>query len=242
MESGDAIVGYRIWGVDNVVYGPVELPVLVNWIRDERVTADTWVFCEHAGAWQKAAAVPELHLFFRQPPAPTASGRPSPETFSPLIPGVKPGALRRVKILADMTDQQLGRFAQMMEVLSVRQWTEVVKQGAPGDAMYLILEGEMRVRLMIGDKESTLATLGAGEFFGEIALFDQGARSADVVANKDTVLLKISAASFQKVVQESPDLATPFLFAIGRTLAARIRADDKRYRDSVVFARAARPA
>lgn len=240
MESADAIVGYRIWGVDNVVYGPVELPVLVNWIRDERVTADTWVFCEQAGAWKKAAAVTELQMFFGRRPGAAAGGGPSPGAFSPLIPGVAPGALRRVRILADMTDQQLGRFAQMMEVQNVRQWTEIVKQGVPGDAMYLVLEGEVRVRLMIGDKESTLATLAAGDFFGEIALFDHGPRSADVVANKDSVLLKISSASFQKVVSESPDLATPFLFAIGRTLAARIRADDKRYRDSVVFARAAR--
>jgi len=240
MESADAIVGYRIWGVDNVVYGPVELPVLVNWIRDERVTADTWVFCEQAGAWQKAAAVLELQMFFGKRPGATAGNGPGSGAFSPLIPGVPPGALRRVRILADMADQQLGRFAQMMEVQNVRQWTEIVKQGAPGDAMYLVLEGEVRVRLMIGDKESILATLAAGDFFGEIALFDHGPRSADVVANEDSVLLKVSAASFQKVVSESPELATPFLFAIGRTLAARIRADDKRYRDSVAFARAAR--
>jgi hypothetical protein len=240
MESGDANVGYRIWGVDNVIYGPVELPVLVNWIQDERVTAQTWVFCEQEGVWQKAAAVPELHMFFREPSAATANSGRSPDAFSPLVPGIKPGALRRVKILADMTDQQLGRFAQVMEVQSVRQFAEIVKQGTTGDAMYLLLDGEVRVRLMIGDKESILTTLAAGDFFGEIALFDRGARSADVVANKDSVLLKVSAATFQKLVSESPDLATPLLFAIGRTLAARIRADDKRYRDSVAFARAAR--
>ena len=238
MQSGEGSVGYRIWGVDNVVYGPVELPVLVEWVQDDRVTSDTWVFSEQANSWTKASKVPELSLFFNRRPATPSSG--SATEFSPLIPGVKPGTLRRVKILADMSEQQLGRFAQVMEVLNLRQWTDIVRQGTPGDAMYLILEGEVRVRLMIGDKESILATLGAGEFFGETSLFDHGPRSADVVANKDTVLLKISAANFQKLVDESPDLAAPFLLAIGRTLSARIRADNKRFRDSVAFARAAR--
>ena len=34
---------YRVWGLDDVAYGPVELPVLTNWVLDERVAADTWV-------------------------------------------------------------------------------------------------------------------------------------------------------------------------------------------------------
>jgi hypothetical protein len=239
VEVNDAVVGYKIWGVDNVVYGPVELPVLVDWIREERVTADTWIFSERDESWGKAAQVQELQMFFRRRAAAAPASGGATE-FSPLIPGVKPGALRRVKILAEMDDQQLGRFAQVMEVQNVRQWTEIVRQGAPGDAMYLVLEGEVRVRLMIGEKETILTTMSAGDFFGETSLFDQGPRSADVVANKDSVVLKISADNFQRLVRESPDLATPFLMAIARTLAARIRADNKRFRDQVAFARAAR--
>jgi CRP-like cAMP-binding protein len=138
-----------------------------------------------------------------------------------------------------MNDHQLGRFVQFMEVQQVRQWTEVVKQGSLGDAMYLVLEGELRVRLMIGNKETTLVTLPAGEFFGEISLFDHGPRSADVVANQDSVLLRISASAFRELVTRAPELATPFLLAICRTLTARIRADDKRIRDSIAFARSA---
>jgi CRP-like cAMP-binding protein len=81
--------------------------------------------------------------------------------------------------------------------------------------------------------------LGPGECFGEIALFDQGPRSADVVANKDSILLKISSEAFDKLRREAPELSAPILFAISKTLAARIRADNKRIKDSVTFARAA---
>ena len=151
----------------------------------------------------------------------------------------KPGTLRRVRIFADFTDEQLERFVKFMEVQRVKQWTEIVKQGQHGDTMYLVLEGELRVRMMIGGKESILVTLNVGEFFGEISIFDSGPRSADVVANQDSLLLKISAEAFGRLLNDAPDLAAPFLFAMGKTLTARIRADNKRYRDSISFARAA---
>src|SRR5436190_12280794 len=55
---------YSVWGMDNVAYGPVELPMLTNWVMDERVTADTWVFAEDKRDWLRAAQLPELTMFF----------------------------------------------------------------------------------------------------------------------------------------------------------------------------------
>lgn len=238
MATGAGGEGFRIWAVDKQVYGPVELPVLVGWVKEERVTADTWIFIESDDSWQKAAEVPELRMFFTKKSGDDTTAA-SVTAASSAAPAIKPGSLRRVKIFADMSDEQLERFIQFMEVVPVRQWAELVKQGEVGDAMYLVLEGELRVRLMISGKETALVTLSPGEFFGEISLFDHGPRSADVVANQDSLLLKIAAASFNKLLMEAPELAAPFLFAMSKTLTARIRADNKRYRDSVQFARAA---
>ncbi len=61
-----------------------------------------------------------------------------------------------------------------------------------------------------------------------MALFDCGSRSAGVIANEDSTLLKISPAAFDRLTQEAPALATVFMQATTRTLAARIRADNKR--------------
>ena len=97
----------------------------------------------------------------------------------------------------------------------------------------------MAAALMVGEKETILSTLGPGDFFGDMSLFDHGPRSADVVANVDSTVLKISAPKFEELAQQSPDLAAPFLMATVKTLAARIRADNKRLGDSVKFARAA---
>ena len=104
--------------------------------------------------------------------------------------------------------------------------------------MYFILDGELRVRINLMGKESILATLGAGDFFGDVSLFDHGPRSADVVANTDSTVVRVSAAGFDTLAKEAPEIATPFLRAVGRTLSARIRTDNKRFGDSVKFARA----
>jgi len=237
MQPGNDAPAYSIWGVDNVVYGPVDLPMLVNWVQEERVTADSWIYRQDTDAWQKAAHIPELKMFFQTRGA-THATEPTLDTTSMTL---RPGTLRRVRILAGLNDAQLERFGRISELHPVRQWTEIVKQGSPADGMYLVLEGEVRVRMMIGGKESILATLAAGEFFGEVALFDNGPRSADVVANQDSLLLKISAGAFQRLVSEAPDQAAPFLFAICQTLIGRIRADNKRYHDSVTFVRTMEP-
>lgn len=173
--------------------------------------------------------MPELKSVFK-----TAN---APQTTSGISGKFKPGTLRRVKVLADLGDEQLERFASFMALESIKQWTELVKQGMAGDTMYLILDGEFRVRLMIGGKETILAHFGAGDCFGDMALFDDGPRSADVVADQDSTVLKISKQAMTRLIQEAPDLAAPFLFAMGKTLAARIRADNKRIKDSVAFAR-----
>lgn len=220
---------FYIWGSDNATYGPVELPTLVNWIQDERVLAETWVYAERNTTWQRAADLPELSMFFGARPDQTAPGS---------SPAFKPGALRRVKILASLSDAQLTRFVQFMEIARAPQWSTLVTQGEHGDAMYLILEGELRVRLLVGGRESILATLGPGDFFGEISLFDHGPRSADIIANQDSFLLKISAAAFQALANEAPDIATVFLMGVVKTVAARIRADNRRFSQSMTFAHA----
>jgi CRP-like cAMP-binding protein len=220
MEESEVSNNYFIWGIDDSPYGPVELPVLIDWVGDERVLADTWVFARHDGNWRRAAEIPELQAYFSQatfPDSAAASGV-----------GIAPGSLRRIKILSQLNDAQLDRLAEFMELRKVPQWEAVVNQGDTGDGMFLILQGELRARVMTGGQETILATFGPGDFFGDISLFDCGPRSADVVANVDSTVLKISDVAFERLTREAPALATPFLQATARTLAARIRADNKR--------------
>lgn len=205
---------YYIWGIDNSPYGPVGLPMLLEWIADGRVLADTWVFEMSAGSWGKASQFPELQGHFGTAPQPASS--------------LTPGLLRRIKILSNLKDAQLAHLADYMELQEAPQHAVVFTQGDVGDAMYLVLSGELRARTTMGGGESLLATFAPGDFFGDMALFDNGPRSADVVANVNSTLLKISAVNFYRLIREAPALATPFLQATARTLSSRIRADNKR--------------
>jgi CRP-like cAMP-binding protein len=235
MPSNDSASGYFIWGADLQAYGPVELPTLVCWIKDERVLADTWIYLERSGCWEKAEHTPELQMFFHT----RAPGEQAAVTAAATgeIDGVSPALLRHVKALACLNDEQLAKFIRIMQVKQVPQGKQMVKHGDPGDAMYVVVEGELRLRAQVDGREQTLATIHAGEFFGEMTLFDHGPRMADVIAARDCTLLRISATEFEKFVYETPDLAAPFMFAIIKTLAFRIRAEHHRYRDSIAFIR-----
>jgi CRP-like cAMP-binding protein len=220
MESEASINDYFIWGIDDSPYGPVQLPVLLDWINDQRVVRDTWIFARNDGVWQKAEKIAELKEYFK------------PDTeliFAPSsVARIKPGSLRRIKILAEMKDAQLAHLADFLELQQILQHTEVVRQGEPGDAMYLIMGGELRARTVIEGRETIFTTFGPGDFFGEMSLFDQGPRSADVVANVDSTVLRFSTKAFERLTREMPSLTTPFLQATARTLSSRIRADNKR--------------
>jgi len=212
--------GFFIWGIDDAPYGPVALAVVTDWIKDARVLPDTWIFARRTGVWQQASDVSELKKLFNQP-SEAVSGATARA-------GVTPGSLRRIKILADLNDAQLDHLLDFMELQRVSQWSTVVRQGEQGDAMFLVLSGELRARTMTGERETILATFTAGDFFGDMSLFDHGPRSADVIANVDSTVLRISVTAFDRLTREAPALATPFLRATARTLSARIRADNKR--------------
>lgn len=219
---------FFVWGADQAAYGPVELPTLIAWVNDERVLANTWIHVNEDASWRQAADIAELQAFFRPSPSAALSGA-----------DISPAVLRRFKVLACLNDDQLAGFSKFLQSERFQQGAVVVKQGDHGDAMHLILSGDLRVSTQADGRESTLATLGPGDYFGDIALFDPSPRSADVVANVDSVVLKLTATGFERLARQSPDLAAPFLLSTIRTLVARIRADNKRLRDTVNLSRAA---
>jgi CRP-like cAMP-binding protein len=231
MES-DTSFNYRAWGADNIAYGPVELPGLVAWVKQGKVTANSWVFKEKDCSWSRASDLPELKVLFKSklPPGAAASADAL---------GIQPGSLRRIKMLADVEERLLASLLSYLEVVKVAAFGEVVKKGDHGDALFMVLEGELRARVMIGGKETTLATMGVGECFGELAVVDQGPRSADVIANQPSVLIKVSEGALRKMFAEAPALAAPFMLALTRVIAQRVRVMTKRYEDSIQFSRAA---
>ena len=233
MNNTTQSVQFRVIGHDDVIYGPVELPELVDWVRAGRIQADTWIFVETDDAWRRASRVVELQLFFGAKRAPTEPGtKQATLLMGSDVPTV---LLRRVKVLAELSEAQLERMRQYVEVLRLPQSATVVKHGTPGDAMFMILEGELRVSLIVSGSEKLLTLLQAGEFFGECCLMDYGLRSADVITNTPSTVVRVSTEGFQRLMGDAPDIAVHILFAMAKTLTIRIRADNRRYGNALAF-------
>jgi CRP-like cAMP-binding protein len=230
MQTGPTF-GYLAWGADDIAYGPLEMPVLVKWIKGGRVTANSWIFRQKDGVWSRASDLDELKVLFKS--------KASAEAVSANASGIQPGSLRRIKMLAHLDERLLASLLTYLEVVNVRQFGTVVTKGEHGDALFMILEGELRARVVIDDKETTLSTMSVGDCFGELALVDHGPRSADVIANQPSVLIKVSAEALMKMFSEAPALSAPFMLALTKVIAQRVRVMTKRYEDSVQIWRAA---
>ncbi len=105
------------------------------------------------------------------------------------------------------------------KVRDVEPGIEVVREGEPGEEMFLIVQG----RCVVKKGEMEIARLGPGEHFGEMALVERAPRSATVVAEDDTRLLEIARVDFFRVMRESSDTAVKLLWNIVSVLAARLR-------------------
>jgi len=230
MQNQQTAPTYQVWGPDNIAYGPFELPGLVPLVKQRRVVAGTWVFLRDSRQWVTAGTLPELKMFFEAKTAAPAAAASD---------AVKPENLRRIKIFAEMDHPQLESLLGYVEVVRVAQHTQLFKRGDHADAMYCILEGEVRAALQIEGRETTLFTLGAGESFGETALLAKSERAADIHANSDCVLLKLPDRAFERITREAPALATPFLLAISRTITNRSLDLGKRYEHAIRSARVA---
>ena len=150
---------------------------------------------------------------------------------------LSPGQLKRIKVFADLTDEQIAIFVGLVEAVQIKPNRLIVKMGDMGDGMYLLLNGEVRVSQTVEGRETILAVLEKGDFFGEVCLFDQGPRAADVVANQDCTLLKISKTAFEGILASRPDVTARFLLALLRTVAGRLRHLDRKYIDSMLLSR-----
>ena len=234
MSEASSSTGFTVWAADRTPNGPMDLPKVISWVKSGRIVAGTWIFDSRNATWERAVNVPELQMFFQ------SRTHLSPARVEVVGPAgaMDIRAFRRIKLLSYFTDEQLERFTQFVVAEQMPPQAVIVKQGDCGNAMYVILEGELSVRLNVGGLETELATLGMGDFFGDFALFDHGPRSASVVAHTSCLLLKISVEAFERMSHEAADLATPILRAIAKTLAARIRTANKHHGEAIKYSRA----
>jgi CRP/FNR family transcriptional regulator, cyclic AMP receptor protein len=128
--------------------------------------------------------------------------------------------LQNVKMFSSLNKKELNLVSRAADVVRVKAGTELVTEGTTGHEFYLILEGSATVRR--GGKK--VASLGSGNYFGEMALLDRGPRSATIVADTDMEVAVIGQREFMGVLDEVPPVAHKLLVS----MAARLREADTR--------------
>jgi CRP/FNR family transcriptional regulator, cyclic AMP receptor protein len=132
--------------------------------------------------------------------------------------------LKQAAIFADLDEGELQRVAEVCREQKFQGAETVFKEGEPGNRLYIIAEGEVRIsRNIPGSGEEALAVLKKGSVFGEMAILDRSERSTDAIANADSVLLTISRSDFELLMDFNRDIAYKVLWAVVRLLSARLR-------------------
>jgi CRP-like cAMP-binding protein len=123
--------------------------------------------------------------------------------------------LRRVPLFARMGNRELERLGQLSDEVEVGLDSRLTEQGETGHEFFVVLEG----RLMVLDGHRPIATLGPGDFFGEIALVESVPRTATVRAEGLARLLVIGHREFHALMDEFPEVRS----AVMDALAERVR-------------------
>lgn len=132
--------------------------------------------------------------------------------------------LRKVELFAGLSEEALQTVAKVATEESHALGTKVFQHGDPGDKLYLILEGKVRIsREVHGMGEEALAVLGPGKIFGEMALLDDAPRSADARVHERCRLLAIPKDGFDDLLFMDKDLAYEVMWSVVRMLVGRLR-------------------
>jgi CRP/FNR family cyclic AMP-dependent transcriptional regulator len=110
--------------------------------------------------------------------------------------------LTAVPLFAGLTRSHLRHVAKLAEVVRFAEGRPIVQRGAKGSSFYVLAEGTANVRK--GPSGRTVASLGPGAFFGELALLDGRPRSASVVATSAVTAIRIERSAFIALIRKEP--------------------------------------
>ncbi len=122
--------------------------------------------------------------------------------------------ISKVPLFGGLSRQELGLVASIADEIDLNKGKVLIREGERGREFFVLLEGEAEVRR----KGKKLATRGAGEFFGEIALVSDVPRVATVTATTPVRALVITDRGFRNLVKESPQIALKVLAAVAERL------------------------
>ena len=128
-------------------------------------------------------------------------------------------ALRSVPLFQTLPSEAVSELFHLLNDRSIPKGTALFHRDDPGDAMFFIESGRIRISVKDADGHDTvLAEMGSGDFFGEMAMLDGQMRSADATAIEETKLAVLAREDFRSFIRKKPDVALGLLTAMTRRL------------------------
>lgn len=137
--------------------------------------------------------------------------------------------LERLKLLSQaqlfeaLGAKDLFLLAEMLDEIELKKGETLFTMGDPGRELYLVASGTVELSLPSGQ---ILAAVGKGQYFGEMALFDDSPRSAKAMALEETRLLSLTRSQLRRVILERPRVS----FTLLQGLSKRLRETNARLR------------
>jgi len=132
--------------------------------------------------------------------------------------------LKLIPVFKNFTTKE---FLELEKLVHHRTYIEnefIFKNNAPGEGMYIIMKGSIKISLGSNNKnEKILANLQEGDFFGELALFDDEPRSANAISLSETKLIGFFTPDLLALKERNPIITNKILFNLGQILGERLR-------------------
>jgi len=146
--------------------------------------------------------------------------------------------LRDYPIFKDYSDELLAELSKLIIEKEFDTNEAIFHEGDVGDSIYIVKEGEVAIKRALGpsgEEEKTIATIERGNFFGEMALFDNLPRSGSAYASKKTKVLILKKENFLELQKKDPQTAMTTLITMNRVMSERLRKTSKSFLSSFEF-------
>lgn len=131
------------------------------------------------------------------------------------------GLVARIPLFTELTATQVADVMKLLRAQKIEKGTIIARRGEPAHSMYLIVDGEVEIKL-----KHQHIRLGAGNFFGEVAVLHQSRRSATVVALRPTRLLALDSTDLHSLMDREPQIASRIWDAARERLGRELEGTD----------------
>jgi CRP/FNR family transcriptional regulator, cyclic AMP receptor protein len=131
--------------------------------------------------------------------------------------------LARIVIFQDLPAEDLERIKHLVFERTFKTGSTLFMEGMQGEVLYLVKSGKIEIMKRKGADDMLIATLGPGEFVGEMSVIDNERRSATARVAEDSVLMVITKQVFQDIIRTIPEGASRMLLAIIKIVNRRLR-------------------